>query len=212
MANGSAPHTVRFAVLDLVRHPVKHLVYGWNWKSAVTSSGVRSLLFFFANIAAGPAAALRALLTELALRGVTAGVYGSITQGFRRAEPRWAGMLVVLIVVPALTHSLEYLVHSLRGTPHLGLSILISVCFTVVSTAFNLFAMREGLLIVGKGSRSLGEDLKAMPRLILAFLATAVTLPLARLKDWVEGDQDDDRDAGGAAPHGSEGSEAPAPI
>src|SRR5512138_3102625 len=174
---GREPITVWSALRDLVRHPVQRLVYGWNWKSAVTSSGIRSLLFFFANLSAGPAAAVRALTTELMLRGTTAGVYGSITQGFRKAKPRWAGMLVVLIVVPMITHSMELVVHWMRGTAHLGLSILISACFTGISTAFNLFAMREDLLIVGEGAKSLGEDMKAMPRLIGAFLLAIVLLP-----------------------------------
>jgi hypothetical protein len=208
--SGVRPPTVWFALCDLVKHPVRHLVYGWNWKSAVTSSGVRALLFFFANIAAGPAAALRAMLTELALRGVTAGVYGSITQGFRRAEPRWAGMLVAMIVVPALTHSLEYLVHSLRGTPHLGLSILVSVCFTVISTAFNLYAMREGLLIVGEGSKSLGADMKAMPRLIGAFLGAAATVPFRWFKNLGQDEQEHGAEEGTTS--GQEGSEAAAHV
>jgi hypothetical protein len=180
--NGVYSESVRSAVWRLVRHPYQNVLVRWNWKSAVMSSTVRAQLFFFANIASGAHGALRAMLTELVLRAVTAGLYGAITQGFRAATPRWAAMAVVLVVVPVLTHSLELFVHWLRGTPHLFLSVLVSAGFTVVSTAFNLFAMREGFLIVGEGQKSLGQDLKQTPRLIWRFLAALFRLPVQRAR------------------------------
>jgi len=42
---------------------------------------------------------------------------------------------------------------------------------TVVSTGFNLFAMRRGTLIVGAAGRTMLDDLKALPRLIVQFVA-----------------------------------------
>jgi hypothetical protein len=65
------------------------------------------------------------------------------------------------------------LVHWWRGTAVLGVSIGVSVVFTAISTMFNLFAMRDGALIVGRDRRSLGSDLMAMPRLIVLFVASA---------------------------------------
>jgi len=74
--------------------------------------------------------------------------------------------------LPAWAHSLEFMVHWLRGTVLLRESIAASIAFSIVSTAFNLFAMRRGALIVGPGSRSIWSDLMETPRLIVAFVAT----------------------------------------
>ena len=105
--------------------------------------------FFGANRAAGLDAAVAAMITEFCFRISTAGFYGAVTQAFRRVEPPHAGTIAAMVVLPLLTHSLEFVVHWWRGTPELGLSILASVMFTAVSTSFNLFAMRRGAFVVG---------------------------------------------------------------
>jgi hypothetical protein len=152
----------------------------WNWKAAVLSSTVRALIFFCVNLTAGLHAAFAALLTELIYRGAASGFYGAITEGFRFAEPEWAASLVVMILLPLTGHSTEFVVHFLRGTANLKTSILASVCFTAVSTLFNLYAMRRGVLITGAGQQTLTSDLKRMPMLIGGFLA-AGPLALSRL-------------------------------
>jgi hypothetical protein len=110
------------------------------------------------------------MLTEFVLRGATSGFYGALVQSFRFAEPRWAASLTVVLMLPFLTHSMELLVHWLKGTPELFASVLASVCFTALSTAFHLFAMRRGVLIVGRESKSLLADLRETPRLIWMFI------------------------------------------
>ncbi len=173
--NGRA--TPILAVLrDLALHPVKMIVRRWNWKSALLSSIVRALIFFSVNLSAGPRAALAALMTELAFRGVTSGFYGALTEAFRFAEPEWAASLVAIILLPLTGHSLEFAVHFLRGTAKLRASIIASVSFTAVSTLFNLHAMRRGALVTGEGRNSLGHDMKRMPGLIAGFLISG---PLA---------------------------------
>jgi hypothetical protein len=164
------------ALLLVVRDPIDRLIRNWNWKSAVTSSLLRATIFFFANLAAGPKAAAGALLTELVLRALTSGFYGSLTEALREAEPGWLAGLTAAVLMPVANHSLELLVHWLRGTPKLANSILASVCFTAVSTLFNLYAMRRGALIVGENRQSLAHDLRRMPRLVGGFLAAG---PLA---------------------------------
>ncbi len=143
----------------------------WNYKSAVMSALCRAPLFFTANLTAGLDAATAAFVTELCFRLVTAGFYGGVTQAFRRVEPALHGTIGALIVVPGVAHTLEWLVHWWRGTPELAASIGASVVFTVLSTSFNLFAMRRGALIVGGGSDSLLTDLRRIPRLMLSFIA-----------------------------------------
>jgi hypothetical protein len=159
--------TLRAALGEMVRHPVRHLWRRWNYKSAITSAAARGLLFFATNLSAGSAAATSALATEFWFRFATAGFYGALTQSLRHVEPARTGLIAAMVILPLVAHTIEYAIHSWRGTANLGLSIAVSVCFTTVSTAFNWFAMRHGLLIVGeRGSRSLWADLRAVPRLI----------------------------------------------
>lgn len=181
--------SLRQLFVELATHPGQYLISRWNWKAALLSSLVRGLIFFTVNARAGWRAATGALLAEFCLRALTAGFYGALTQAFRRVEPPWQGTLAALICLPLTAHSLELLVHWLRGTPNLRASILASMLFTVLSTGFNLHAMRRGVFITGQGAASLSSDLAAVPRLLMSFLC-ALTGPCARrssLKPQVEG-------------------------
>jgi hypothetical protein len=164
------------ALLSVVRDPAGRLIRRWNWKAALTSSLFRASLFFFVNLAAGPKAAVGALLTELVLRSVTSGFYGSLTETLREAQPGWLAGLTAALLMPLTNRSLELLIHWLRGTPKLAHSILASVCFTMVSTLFTLYVMRRGALIVGEDRQSLSHDMRRMPRLVAGFLVAG---PLA---------------------------------
>ncbi|HEY2646054.1 MAG TPA: hypothetical protein VGI34_03745 [Candidatus Acidoferrales bacterium] len=164
--------TAGAALIGLFRHPTRNLLCLWNWKSAVLSSSFRACIFFFTNLAAGWHAALGALLAELMLRAATSGFYGAITEAFSEARPEWAGMAVAMIVLPLTNHSLEFLVHWLRGTPKLAASITASVIFTAFSTSFNVYAMRHGVLTVGGKSKSLGEDMRQVLPLFGEFMLT----------------------------------------
>ena len=163
--------TVKQAFLLLLREPVKYLLQRWNWKSAVLSSLLRASLFFATNLAAGMPAAIAAMKTELIFRGVTSGFYGALTEAFREAEPPWAAALTVMFLLPVANHSIELLVHWMRGTQKLLPSILASVVLTAFSTLFNFYAMRRGALIVGSGRHSLGKDLLRLPQLAVDFVA-----------------------------------------
>jgi hypothetical protein len=153
-----------------LRHPAKYLLHRWNWKSAVLSSVLRASLFFTMNLAAGLPAAIAAMKTELVFRGVTSGFYGALTEAFREAEPPWEAALAVMFLLPLANHSVELLVHWIRGTQKLLPSILASVILTAFSTLFNFYVMRRGVLIVGAERHSLGEDLLKLPRLVVDFV------------------------------------------
>lgn len=157
----------------LFLNPNETLVKRWNWKSSLFSSVCRGALFFAVNAGAGTNAALGAMYAEFAYRSLSAGFYGAITQQFRRAEPRWAAGWMVGGGIPVVSHAIEFAVHWLRGTPHLRSSVIASVCFTVVSTLFNVHAMREGVLLAGEGSGSLQSDLRSLPGLIVSFIIPA---------------------------------------
>jgi hypothetical protein len=162
--------TVGAVLNSLIQDPKEHFIRRWNWKSALLSSLFRGAIFFSTNLVVGWNAALAALLTEFVFRSATSGFYGSLTEAFRDVEPEWAGTVATMVLLPIVSHSLEFTVHYLRGTAKLGLSIAVSVGFTALSTAFNLYAMRQGVLVVGAGRRSLLDDLRLVPRLIVSFV------------------------------------------
>jgi hypothetical protein len=85
--DGTEPNTLRGVARWVLGDPWDALGRRWNYKSAVLSAVVRGQLFFFANLSAGPVAALNALGTEMWFRFLTAGFYGALTQAFRRVEP-----------------------------------------------------------------------------------------------------------------------------
>lgn len=175
--------TARAVLVGFATRPMATLVRQWNWKSAVLSSIVRGGLFFAANLSAGPDAARAAFVTELCYRAVTAGFYGAMTQGFRRVEPAWLASLVAMALLPASGHALEWLVHWMRGTPNLAASVGLSLAMTALSTAFNLYAMRRGALIVGDGSRTLAADLASLPALMAAFTRDIMTTATGVARD-----------------------------
>jgi hypothetical protein len=168
----SSPRSVRAAVASLGGDP-RQWIRQWNWKTALTSSLVRGMLFFFVNLTASLAAAQAALLTEVLLRSVTSGFYGAVTQRFRHVEPRWAATATVSVILPIASQAIELWVHWLRGTEALLPSVAASALVTVWSTAFNLHVMRHGVLTVGTDSQSLRRDLRALPTMMLSFVRVA---------------------------------------
>jgi hypothetical protein len=151
-------------------HPIELFIRRWNWKSAMFSALMRGGIFFTVNLKAGWRAAVGAMLVEFAWRTATSGGWGAVTQMLRKVKPVWQAVFGAMVVVPAISHSIEFTIHYTRGTPVLARSILTSICFTQISNLFNLYAMRRGALIVGAGARPLGEDMKRVPSLIGGFL------------------------------------------
>src|SRR5262249_44365135 len=132
--------SLREALLDLVSRPVDLLLRRWNWKSAFFSSLVRAIIFFFANRTAGLHAALGAMAAEYVYRAITSGFYGALTQHLSQIEPEWQAAAAATFLLPLSSHSLEFLVHWLRHTPHLKTSLIASVIFTLLSTLFHFYA------------------------------------------------------------------------
>lgn len=180
MPRRSSSHgtTLGDVLTALARDPA-WLVRRWNWKSALLSSVSRGVVFFAANLTAGPRAATAAFVTELWFRMLTSGFYGALTESMRDVEPARDGIVAGMVLLPLVSHSLEFAVHSLRGTPELGRSLSLSVAFTMLSTAFNVYAMRRGAFVVGSGAQPLHRDLAQVPRLAVEF-ARAILCAIAR--------------------------------
>lgn len=154
----------------------------WNWKAAFLSALFRGLIFFATTWSAGWQAALGAMAAESALRSVTAGFYGGITQRLRFVEPAWKGAALAMILLPLVAHTIEFVMHRIRQTPHLATGMRASIAFTLVSTLFHLHAARRGAFLSGAGSATLLSDLRRTPGLVRGFLASVTALVPARRK------------------------------
>jgi hypothetical protein len=124
------------------------------------------------------------MAAEFVFRALTSGWYGSITQSFRRVLPAWKAVATLVPTLLLAQHSLELLVHWLRGTPRLAASIGASIAFTLISTIVNLALMREGTFTVGPESKSLIRDLAGLPRLIGGFFAALAACSKRLIVGW----------------------------
>ncbi|MBI1357332.1 MAG: hypothetical protein GC160_23570 [Acidobacteria bacterium] len=167
--------TLGQALLGVLKNPYRNLLLRWNWKSAVTSSVVRAAIFFAVNLKAGQDAAITAFTIEFIYRAVTSGFYGSFTQALSEVRPNWQGVMGALVLLPIANHALEFVAHWAGGTEKLWLSILVSMCFTAISSSFHVFVMRRGLLTVGHGSQGLIADLIQMPKAVFLFITWPFT-------------------------------------
>src|SRR5689334_18592573 len=144
----------------------------WNWKSAVISAAMRGPIFFFATLSLGLRAAAMALLLDASFRIALAGFMGALTQAVRYIQPTWIPALIVVVGMPVVNHTIEYFVH--RHNMRVGLAMGISIGFSMISGAFELFAMRRGTLVVTEHSQSLVHDILRFPRLVADFVTAGV--------------------------------------
>jgi hypothetical protein len=169
--NTPAPHRVVDVFRYLVRHPVEMLVYRWNWKAALMSGVMRSMIYLFTHLKEGWRAALGAMSVEFIFRVIVSGASGSLVQAFHNAAPVWLATLCVMIMLPAFSHMIEFTLHTLNGDVNKGKAIMISITFSIVSAIFNLFAMRrDALLVKDDRAQSLGADLAKMPAIVGEFM------------------------------------------
>ncbi len=181
-------------IRSLVRHPLQILTR-WNWKSALLGALLRASFYFTVYKASREnwLVTLTAVLVELAFRFLTSGISGALVQSFRRATPAWLATLIVTISLPIFSHSVEFITHWAQENYFASVfpasennarqkAFAISVLFSAMSALFNLFAMRQGVLLVGAGeeTKTLWGDIKTFPLLILEF-TTYIPLLIIRL-------------------------------
>lgn len=166
-----APHRVMDVFRYLVRHPIEMLIWRWNWKAALFSGLLRSLIYLFTHLKEGWRAALGAMSVEFFFRLIVSGASGSLVQAFHNAQPVWLATLCVMIMLPAFSHMIEFTLHTLNGDVNKGKAIIISITFSIVSAIFNLFAMRrDALLVKDDRAQSLGQDLVQLPKIVGEFM------------------------------------------
>ena len=176
--------SVADAIRSLTHHPMQMLTR-WNWKAALVGALIRAgfYLTVYKAFRENWVVTLTAVVVELAFRFFTSGISGSIIQSFRRAQPQWLATLIVSITLPVFGHIVEYITHYTQENYFQNVfaasennarqkAFAISVLISVLSSVFNLFAMRDGVLLVGAGeeTKSLWEDAKRIPALILEFM------------------------------------------
>ena len=166
-----APHRVIDVFRYLVRHPIEMLVWRWNWKAALFSGVLRSMIYLFTHLKAGWRAALGAMSVEFFFRLVVSGASGSLVQSFHNAAPVWLATLCVMIMLPAFSHMIEFTLHTLNGDVNKGRAIIISISFSILSAIFNLFAMRrDALLVKDDRAQTLWRDLVNLPKIVGEFM------------------------------------------
>lgn len=179
---------------NLIHHPAQ-LITRWNWKSVVLAVIIRGLIYLSIYLISGEnwTVTLTAVMVEMPFRVVTTGIAGALVQSFRKAKPIWLANIIVSIMLPAFSHTVEFLAHQTHERYFADVlaatadgvapkrTFAISVLFSVVSVLFNLYAMRNGVLLVGAGeaTQSLRNDFKRIPRLVGEFI---VALPMLILR------------------------------
>lgn len=157
----------------------RQFVRYWNYKGAILSGILRAPIFFATYLIGKETLrlALGAAAVQFVFRFVFAGISGAMIQSFRRVEPVWKALLIILLLIPLVSHVFEFALQAVFG--HLTDSqdqtagaILRSICVSVISALFTLFAMRRGVMIVGESeSKSLLSDISRLPIVIFHFIA-----------------------------------------
>jgi len=161
------------------RPPFRVQVFSfWNWKCALLSAAVRSLVYLAALARSGPHGRVSIIAVEIAYVTLTAGIYAGMQQRALRLRSRLLGNSLVACVVPALAQGVDWLAHRAVGDAvPFRATVAVSV-FAGVSALFHLFVMRRGVFLTGQG-RSLVDDLRRIPRLIAGFVNAPYTLMTA---------------------------------
>jgi hypothetical protein len=178
-------NTISGVIKYIFTHPLQAILFRWNYKSAFFGAILRASFYFTVYKASKESwiVTLTAVLVELSFRFFSSGISGSIIQSFRKAQPQWLATLIVSISLPIFSHSVEFITHygqeqwfshvfAAAENNSRQKAFAISVLFSVLSAVFNLFVMRQGVLLVGKDEdvKTLWGDIKRIPLLVYEFV------------------------------------------
>jgi hypothetical protein len=131
---------------------------------------LRSPIFIIAALRSGPHAAIMAGAVDASFRLGMAGVIGACVQHLAQVRPLWLANVSAMGAIPIAAHSIEALVHWEAATPQWRSGFRVSVLVSVITTLFDLYAMRRGALLTGASARPFSEDLRRLPALIVGFV------------------------------------------
>jgi hypothetical protein len=169
-ANAAQQPRLKDLLAGIILRPEQLILY-WNWKAALLSITLRGPIFFTAALQKGWGAAPLTLLMESIFCALGVGIYNALVQILKDATPQWLTVTLLTVVFPGILQAVEYILHGLRGTPHLHAAAAISLCVGAMATLFNWFAMRRGVMLVGEESGGLWSDLRRMPIVFFNFVA-----------------------------------------
>jgi hypothetical protein len=165
------------ALLALLRNPWHQLVLRWNGKAALLSAMFRGVIFLIASIKSHHAGRSSGVLAEALFGALSAGFFGTMTQALRFAEPQWVAGFLLAGIFPLLLQIVDLSFHAALGTQVFHAGMISSAVFTAFAAAFNLYIMRRGAMLVGEEGRPFMQDMSAMPRLVILFVAAGVLSP-----------------------------------
>jgi hypothetical protein len=145
----------------------------WNWKCALMSASARSVIYLAAMAHTGMRGRLAVVSVEILYVTLTAGVYAGMQQRALEIRSRLLSNLIVALGVPGLAQWLDWITHRVTGAAATGRATLAVSLFAVVSGFFHLHVMRNGVFLTGQG-RSLSDDFRRVPRLVLGFVLKPV--------------------------------------
>lgn len=148
----------------------------WNWKCALLSAIVRSMVYLAAIARTGLHGGFSIVLVEMAYVTLTAGVYAGMQQRALGFRSRLLGNLTVVFGVPWLALILDWVAHRAAGALAPARATLAVCIFATVSALFHLHIMRRGAFLTGRGGRSLLNDFRRIPRLTVGFFFAPVVL------------------------------------
>jgi len=152
----------------------------WNWKCALMSAAVRSLVYLAAMARTSSHGRLAVVAVEMAYVTLTAGLYAGLQQRALALRSRLLGNLIVVVGVPGLAQLFDWLAHRTVGPAAPPRALVTASIFTLVSALFHLHVMCCGVFLTGHAGRSLADDFRRIPRLVLDF----VLLPFGLLSGF----------------------------
>jgi hypothetical protein len=147
----------------------------WNWKCALLSATARSIVYLAALARTRGGGGFIIVLVEIVYVTLTAGLYAGLQQRALGFRSRILGNLTIAVGVPVLAQTFDWLAHRAVGAAPPGKATLAVCIFAVVSALFHLHVMRRGAFLTGHNGRSLRDDFRRMPRLILAFVLAPIS-------------------------------------
>ncbi len=107
---------------------------------------------------------------EALFRILVSGLFGSIMQAFRNAQPQWRAFFLSAVLLPGMVQIAEAWLHWSLGTPRFLITTAASIVMTILAGLFQWHAMRRGAMLVGEQSLTVAEEMRAIPGLLGSFL------------------------------------------
>jgi hypothetical protein len=164
-----------FRSVSVLAYPIRY----WNWKTALIAAVIRGLVFL---LALGNHGGKRSALVEIVYVVLTSGFYSAMQQGLLAVRPLWLSRMGIVAGVPTLALAVDCLAHIAAGSASPKGVTLGVLVFSLISAAFHLHVMENGVMLTGSEGASFVSDMKAVPRLLLSFVTTPLNWAASAIK------------------------------